>query len=145
MDGPSQPTCSGSWTRTLFRSLITGNDCKSITTWSHKWIITFFDLIRSDLSPLDIIYTYYKVFFSTSISLCPVKRSLFSGVLLIIHFSFGESFKRRLMHCETCLPVVWHSRINGIWQKAATECKSAVYAFELQMENYSWQSESRRK
>jgi hypothetical protein len=98
--------------------------------------IDFFDLFHCDLLPTDRVDSFYSII-NTCIDLyVPIKHSVFPGKPRCVRYPPGI---RRKLRKKTC---AWHiyrsfrtpeSLVS--YRKIASECKSAIYAFELYREN----------
>jgi hypothetical protein len=98
--------------------------------------IDFFDLFHCDLLPTDRVDSFYNII-NTCIDLyVPIKHSVFPGKPRCVRYPPGIRRKLRKKACAWRIYRSFRTPESLVsYRKIASECKSAIYAFELYREN----------
>lgn len=103
---------------------------------SYLNIIDFFEILLNDISPADNIAAFYRVIYAAIDLYVPVKRTLISARSHVVKYPIG--IRRRLRKKAMAWSIYRSLRTPeslASYKKRASECKSAIYAYELNREN----------
>jgi hypothetical protein len=108
----------------------------SLQIGPHPHNTDFVDLLHSDRSPADSIDTFYKIIDACIVIYVLIKHLTFSGRSHIVKYPASIRLKLQKkattwrIHRSFCFPEPLASN-----KKIASQCKSAVYAFQLHRED----------